>query len=151
MATVTSVVNFTAKAIGSSFVELVSNNWTDDAVHAYRQEFQLTSAENEVIWDTNDDPGYGDFVMLRVQVLDWGASSMELPIRITSGADSMEFVISKSMPVFELHSMDAWTDNSDTGTPDTIDEILLMGQGTSLFAGLSSPVVVRVTAYCVAS
>lgn len=152
MSTLTSIATMLVQGVDSTNRETASNTWTDDVLHAYRQEFQLTGAEDEVVWDTADDPNYSDFVLFRVEVLDWGANAVELVIRVTAGADSMEFAVSKYLPVFELPSMDVWNDNSDSGSPDTIDEIKLMGTGGVLSGTpIPNPVRVRITAYTVAS
>ena len=105
-----------------------------------------------MIFDVADDPNYSDFVLLRVEVLEWGLGEVELVIRITSGSDSCYLPIGRALPIMEIPGVNLWTAQSDSGSPDTIDEITLMGAGdANTGPGLSNPIQVRITAYCVAS
>lgn len=132
-----------------------TGTYTENCLHAYVQEHWITSAENKVIFDMADDPGYADFVLFRVEVLEWGATSTEVYIKVTSGSDSVYFPIMKALPVFELPSVTAYTDSSNGGSPDTIDEITIIGNGladaTVGAVTLADPILIRVTAYTVES
>lgn len=151
MSKFTSAVTVQVVPEGTTRTYQASNSVTDDLLHAYVQEFQLTTEENEVVMDIADDPNYADFVLFRVEVVDWGQFTSALRVKVTSGSDSAYFVVRKQMPVFEMYGVDMYTDNSNGGSADTVDEISLIGAGDGLVSGISNPIYVRVTAYTVAS
>lgn len=123
---------------------------TDYCAHAYVQEYQVTSSEDVTVWSTSGDPGYADFIMLRIEVLAWGSLEYICPIQITSGSGTMLHYILKPFDFFDIWSVDVWNDQSNGGSPDTIDEVKILGTG-GLFGGLQNPITVRVTAYAVES
>lgn len=151
MSTLSSAMTFSIQAeSGNRYT--TSSTFTDDVLYAYVQEYQITGAENEVIFDMADDPNYSDFVLLRIEVLDFGNGADGIYVKITSGSDSCYLPIGRALPIMEIPGVNLWTAQSDSGSPDTIDEITLMGAGdANTGPGLSNPIQVRITAYCVAS
>lgn len=122
----------------------------DYCAHAYVQEFQVTGSEDVTVFAASDDPSYANFILFRVEVLDWGTNEYLCPIQITSGSGTMLHYILKPFDVFDLWSVNVWNDQSNGGSPDTIDEIKVLGSGGFL-GGIQNPLFIRVTAYTVES
>lgn len=136
----------------SGNIYTTSSTFTDDVLYAYVQEYQVTGAENEVIFDIADDPNYSDFVLLRIEVLDFGNAEDGVYLKFTSGSDDCYFIIGRALPIMEVPGVNVWTEQSNGGSPDTIDQITIIGAGDAIVgAGMMNPIYIRVTAYCVAS